>query len=402
MSKTEDNNYIIPRTPSQAIDDVLESRGMTYKQLNELLLKHFGSRQRYTEVVVDGVNRETNSYFEKFQPLIQQLEKMNDGEIRKLLDEELVAEDPGKFLFIFHFIEARDAYESMFVNFRKVVADPSHFLPALIDTVFFDFSSRLYVTTKQIGSTRGFIFSLEDNVLPENKMGILLTPLAFASTKQFFQTLFHELAHRLFFAKHGWSQGKEHHEIFAYFLDKFLVDKYLGELNLGWLDEVFELGVFETSQQMKAQTPDFFESTVSKFLPDIHRFRKDISDGKYGESESRRQIGRRCFRASRLLEIPSSYQCIWDFLWLYSTRQSALVKLKHADFSIVQMTSFMLMVLFSEQYESKYHLGNETKKCDNVVFHASGHANEQELAKAKNVCESLRAQYWDENDEQNG
>lgn len=379
-------------TEFEQLDRILEEKGSSYEELAQLALNYFGDQHTYTQAVIEGLATKTEDYFAKYESRIDEYYGLSDEELKEKLNEELAKKNSDEFLFIQNFIYAREAYEGMFRNFRNIVSKPEYFLAALIDSLDEDFNISLFVYTKELGATRGLIFNLEDGLTHAHRMGLLLTPLAFSSARQFLQTIFHELSHRLLFARYGVEKDKEEHEFYAYFQDKLLTHFFESECDVRWLDPVFEMDLMGFLDHANHTYPNHLDEVVTAFMPNIKRMKANLR-GLVEDEDSKKKLSRRCFSAARVLEIPKNYQSILDFLWLYSSRLSALRKMGHMDAKEINSGSLLLLLMFSQRYESEHHKNDETMAYQNVVFHANGEMGSTTEEEAKRLCGQLKEIY---------
>jgi hypothetical protein len=318
--------------------------------------------------------------------LLEQLANMRNDEIKAYLNQE---DSPARFVLAYHFFLARDAYHCMFTNFRRVVSKPQFFLPALLDCLEIDFNTRLFLTTRALGDCKGLIFELDGGVSPADRMGILLTPLALTSPATFFGTLFHELSHRLHFAREGKHPDRISSELYAYLHDKFLLRSFLAEIDLSWFSPSFEFDLFDLAQKLREQAPTFLKDTADRFASDVDRIEGQLlARGGAVPSLNRPRVERICRHARMAGRVPRVYESFTDFLWLYATRLYSVYRIgSQEDLPKIHTTCLLLLILFSQEYEQKFHPHEHNWTYGHVtIIHTDGTLTEEDRAQALRYC----------------
>jgi len=374
------------------IEEQLVKRGISHEDFLNILKEKIGGEEQFENVMINGINKATHEYYKRN---IEYLNYLTGLSIEQLKSELVKSQSESlKHLFIYHFILARDAYDHMFKNFKKLVSKPEFFFTALIDSLYLDFNVELFVCSRKFDNCKGFIFNLEDGYSHNHKMGIVLTQNAFLTIETFFNTLFHELSHRLHYARlcdQNENEDRVSHEFNAYFFDKFLQHFYFRDIGESkWLSDVFGYNLFELADKIESKNPDYFDTTIDKFRSDLDRM-YDRLKNNYDPREdyyTYKTVEKMYFRASKAGQVPRNYRSIIDFLWFYSSRLSVMLKLNFIDLEKLVTTLFIVLILFSRKYEFKYH-DNSTVVYNNISFHPIGDLKEYEIDFINRYCSRI-------------
>lgn len=392
MDNEKINSSIFNSEMDTFLDQELEKRNLSHDDFLDLLQKKLGGKEKFDHIVIDQINLLTKDYYLKNKNYVHYLSNLSLDEIKTELKK--IQNDSLKYLFVYHFVLARDAYEQMFKNFKNIVATPSYFFASLLDVLSIDFNVDLFFMTKKLGNCKGFIFNLEDGTSHNHRMGIVLTPLALSSSKEFINTLFHELSHRLYYAKLEYSEefaDKVYHEFNAYLFDQFIQGMFEEDTDIDWLKSIFDLDLFDLAEKIEHSNPNFIDETFSKFKEDMKRMFFIIKEN-YEEQPyyyKLDEIRKMYYRAEKIESIPRKYKSILDFLWFYSSRLATISKLGVTDIEKTIITAFVIVIIYSKRYEEKYHINN-TVSFDNIIFSPIGSLSKKEEIFVQNYCHNVR------------
>lgn len=190
--------------------------GVPYSRIEEFAISRLGGYEMLENHIIAEINKLTDELANEQNQHIEELSKFEWKDIENIMLSN--KEDVVHYLFHYHYLSAKDAYEQIFKNITKLVSNPNYFFPSLIDTLRLDFNTELFMSTNSFSGCKGFLFELEGGTSYNSKMGIVLTPLALQSVDAFFGTLFHELAHRLYYVRLNYNsevKEKTDHEFIA-------------------------------------------------------------------------------------------------------------------------------------------------------------------------------------------
>jgi len=335
--------------------------------------------------LIGEIGKLSYEYFLENQELVDSLSELSIDEIEKLMIPE--RENHIKYVFLSFYKKSKELYERIFKYFEYLDDEPESFFTNLIDILYLGFNVELFICTNDFEDCRGFIFNLEDGLDYKSKMGIVLTPLAFNSPATFFNTLFHELAHRAYYIElfnNSEIVDKVDHEWHAYFLDKFLQNFFRKEFK--WLEGIFKDDIFESAKKLNFEIPNFTDEFFEKSIGEINEFVKILKS--YDEKDmvyTHKEVNRMFYRASKMLEINRNYRAIIDFIWFLNGIYSLRYKDKKFDIEIILEMIFTLLIIYSSKYEQKYHSG-ESVTYGNIIFSPIGELNNQEIEYVKNYC----------------
>ena len=343
-------------------------------------IKSFDANFDIEAFVIVEINKLTNEIFSSSENEIPL--SLSKEEVNALMKES--KRDPLKFLYYYHLYYSIIAYELIFKDFKSIIEDEIYFFVLLIDKLRKDFNTELFITSKHLGNCNGFIFNLESGTSHNDKMGIVLTPLALKSTKTFLSTLIHELSHRLLYIENS-IQGKKdekiEHEYNSYFAENFILKKLFNDLNQPlWLDDVFGQDVYKISEGLFEKDQDFMEMVFFKFRKELKSFytsfiehNSQVKKPVYSNSEIKKMYN----RASNIHYIPKRLRAISDFTWFYTSRLAILHKMGKYDPRSSLLTYLILFLHFSKKYDQKYS-GENIAVFDNVTFQASNQLGQVE------------------------
>lgn len=352
-------------------------------------------------LLISNINVFTNDYFLENQELLNYLSNLSLNDVDEFINTkkkhytQYSDDDYKKESFLYYYKRARETYDQVFRYFAHLNDEPEHFFQNIIWILDIIFNVELFICTKEIQGCRGFIFNLESGFGFKDRMGIVLTPLAFKSVKIFLNTLFHELTHRIYYIElHNEGSieiDRVKHEWYAYYFDKFL--QYFLPVEFSWLDEVFEEDIFESAGEISDQfIKDVFQSSIQEF-EDTYERMQDLNEEEtlyFGE-----KLKRKYHRAIRVAEVPRNYSCIVDFIWFFSDKLVNLYRSNSIEFGMIHWTLLMLLIVYSRQYEKKYHSQNNVVY-NNVVFSPIGDLDNEGIFELKLYASSLVAGYTTE------
>jgi hypothetical protein len=384
------NEYRNVKQNVERIEKFFLEKGITFEDIQKKLIDKVGF-DHYENDMISKINELTFQVDESKNDEILELENLSFAEIEaKML---LNRNNAVNFLFYYHYLSAVDAYNVMFKNFRNVVSDPMYFFAGLIDIFRLDFNVELFFTTKSYEGCKGFIFNLANGVSHNEKMGIVLTPLALQSAQEFLSTIFHELIHRLYFVRLDYqndTRDKIGHEFYTYFVDKFIYKFFKRDVgDLDWLDKILKMNPLGMAEEILKTENDFMEKIAISFNDDID----NIYNSYINRPDTTNIYDAKSFenmyeRAKQINSIPKNYGSMIDFLWFYSSKISVLHKMGHIPFYQVILNPFILLIIFSKKYENKY-CGKTHTRYSNIVFNCIGTMTSEEVEFTNLYCSDL-------------
>ena len=223
-------------------------------------------------------------------------------------------------------------------------------------------------------------------------MGVVLTPLAFKSSKVFLNTLFHELAHRVYYIElhnEGITEiDPVRHEWRAYYQDKFL--QGLVSVELSWLDKILEEDIFEAIEEVpESFFSEIFKSSV-KDIEDAYMTMKNFDDSEV--LYSREALRKKYYRAIKLIEVPRNYSCVTDFIYFFNEKISSLYKSNAIELEMGNWLILILLIIYSRKYEEKYHTRNNIVY-NNIIFSPIGELDEVGVMHLKHYASNFMSGY---------
>ena len=340
--------------------------------------------------LISNINILTNDYFKENKKLLHRLSQLSLNEIDEFIDAQS-DDDYKRETFLYYYKKSREMYERVFKYFEHLNDQPEYLFSNLMWILDVGFNIELFVYTKKRQNCRGAIFNLESNFGYKNRMGMLLTPLAFKSSEIFFNTLFHELAHRVYYIELYNEGVKEinhvEHEWYAYYFDKFL--QYFFPIELNWLDDIFEEDIFKSAEETLTDNPFFLQEIFQSSTKDI----EDIyfATKSFDESEAlypHKKLKKKYFRAIKATEIPRNYSSITEYVWFFNEKLVSLYRAGSLELEMVNWIILMLLIIYSRQYEQKYH-GEDNMIYNNIIFTPVGDLDETGVSELKQYASTL-------------
>lgn len=391
-SSTPDNNRTESKDSVEYNEEIETSQEIIYlrkkvqdlRDEQKLLISSLHDKKTNFSVesyLISNINIFTNDYSLDNQDLLDVLSKLSPEELDNFIKvnkknyDQYSDEDYVKDLFLYHYINARKIYEKVFKYFENLSDEPERFWADLIWMLDIGFNLELFVCTQKIQNCRGFIFNLESGFGYKDRMGMVLTPLAFKSSKVFLNTLFHELAHRVYYIELDNGGITEidtvQHEWRAYFQDKFLQN--LVSVELRWLDEILEEDIFKTAEEISESfLSEIFESSM-KDIEEIYNIMQKIDEAE--ALYSCKKLKKKYYKAIKLIEIPRNYSCVTDFIYFFNEKVLSLYRNDAIELEMSNWVILMLLIIYSRKYEKKYHTPN-SMVYNNIIFSPVGEIDE--------------------------